>query len=796
MTIPQHNCITNSIIPFIQPVIFSDGSTGAIKRFIFLNYALGSNKAKRDWVQNLKVDFFESIREVVPAVAARHGKECDAMNLDNRDKDGDRSPGGARVLVVDDDRQVLASIAQLLGHHGHSADMAATGEQACQKLTSTQFAMVLLDLRLPDMHGQDVMTFMHQRGINTAVVVISSDTSFDAISRALRRGAYDYLRKPYDAEELTATVASVLETRHLEDSHEEARHQLRQSEQLHRYIVNSSPDIVFMLDYQGHFQFLNTKVETLLGYKPADLQGRHIRHLIEEQDLGRVDWAFRDPTINADNPRTIELRLKSRGSVRGNRHFEITAFPVTKEMEHGQAVRQIYGTARDITERKEAEAFINFQAYHDLLTRLPNRALFKDRLGLSISQAERNNQKLAVMFIDLDRFKVINDSLGHAMGDRLLQAVTQRLEGCLRQGDTLSRFGGDEFTLLLPEIHNSEDARTIARKLMEALRTPFKLGEHEVFVGVSIGIAMYPDSSSGIEDLIQQADVAMYHVKGRGKDGYQFFSESMNVNTTYRLGLERDLRRALQADELRVHYQPQICLRTGLCRGIEALIRWQHPSRGLLHPGEFLPLAEETRLIGDLSEWVLATACRELGPWLKETGEHLRLSVNFSPMQVEHPRFVDLLIQKLHNYDLPPEKLEIEITENMIINDLEQISRKLDELSSHGVHIAIDDFGTGYSSLNYLHRLPIHTLKVDQSFVRDIRQGNEGACIVNAIIAMARGLRLDIVAEGVETEGQLNYLRELGCDSVQGFYFGDARPIAQLHMPASSNPNSRHHGIS
>lgn len=718
------------------------------------------------------------------------------MSLDNNDNSGTASAGEASLLVVDDDQDVLASITQLLQHHGHQADMAATGEQACQKLATGQYGLVLLDLRLPDMHGQDVMTFMHRKGIGTAVVVISGDTSFNSISRALRRGAYDYLRKPYDAEELTATVDSVLETRELEQSHEEARSQLHQSEQLHRYIVDSSPDIVFMLDDRGHFQFLNSKVETLLGYRPSDLHNRHIRHLIEEQDLGRVDWAFRDPSITAENPRTIELRLKSRGSVRGNRHFEVTAFPVAKEAENGCQVRQIYGTARDITERKEAEAFINFQAYHDLLTRLPNRALFKDRLGLSISQAERNHQKLAVMFIDLDRFKVINDTLGHAMGDRLLQAVTQRLEGCLRQGDTLSRFGGDEFTLLLPEIHNTEDARTIARKLMDALKTPFKLGEHEVFVGVSIGISMYPDSGSELEELIQQADVAMYHVKGRGKDGYQFFSESMNVNTTYRLGLERDLRRALQAGELRVFYQPQVSLRTGLCRGFEALVRWQHPTRGLLHPGEFLPLAEETRLIGDLSEWVLATACREMGQWLRESDEDLRLSVNFSPMQVEHPRFVDLLLQKLDHYDLPPEKLEIEITENMIINDLEQISRKLDQLSSYGIQIAIDDFGTGYSSLNYLHRLPIHTLKVDQSFIRDIRHGEEGACIVNAIVAMARGLKLDIIAEGVETQGQLSYLRELGCDSVQGYYFGDARPADQLELPSARTPLPRYSGVS
>lgn len=709
--------------------------------------------------------------------------------MDPHNNDNGGRAGATPLLIVDDDAAVCSSIHKLLANQGYQPETAYSGNDACGKLGRHHYELVLLDLRLPDISGHDVMAFMDRNGINAAVVVISGDTAFNTISRALRRGAYDYLRKPYDAEELTATIESVLETRQLEQCHEEAQTRLRKSEQLHRCIVNSSPDIVFMLDRQGHFRFLNSKVESLLGYQAEDLEGRHIRHLVAQEDIARVEWAFQDTTISADNPRTIEVRLKSRGSARGNRHFEVTAFPMEEEAtSNGGPIHQIYGTAHDITERKEAEAFINFQAYHDLLTRLPNRALFKDRLGLSISQAERNNQKLAVMFIDLDRFKVVNDSLGHAMGDRLLQAVTQRLEGCLRQGDTLSRFGGDEFTLLLPEIRNGDDARTIARKLMEALRSPFKLGEHEVYVGVSIGIALYPDSGHKLEDLIQQADVAMYHVKGRGKDGYKFYSASMNVNTTHRLGMERDLRRALQAGELRVFYQPQVCLHTGLCRGFEALVRWQHPTRGLLHPGAFLPLAEETRLIGDVSEWVLATACREMGPWLNETEEAIRLSINFSPMQVEHPRFVDLLLQKLKHFKLPPQRLEIEITENMILSDLEQISQKLNQLSSYGVRIAVDDFGTGYSSLNYLHRLPIHTLKVDQSFVHNIRQGEEGACIVNAITAMARGLRLDIVAEGVETHDQLTYLRELGCDSVQGHYFSEPQPRDQLVLSEASTP--------
>jgi predicted signal transduction protein with EAL and GGDEF domain len=366
------------------------------------------------------------------------------------------------------------------------------------------------------------------------------------------------------------------------------------------------------------------------------------------------------------------------------------------------------------------------------------------------------------------------------MGDVLLQMVTQRLEHCLRKGDTLSRFGGDEFTLLLPAINNSNDARRIARKLINALKAPFQLGEHEVFVGVSIGIALYPEAGTSLDQLIQNADIAMYHVKARGKDGYCFYSESMNIDTANRLSLERDLRQALENDELRVYYQPQVCAKSGRILGLEALVRWQHPDQGLLYPRNFLPLAEETKLIGALSEQVLAQACRQVKEWMLGGNRDLTLAVNMSPIQVEHPRFVENLIKQLKDEEFPANRLEIEITENVIMNDLEQISQKLQQLADHGVRIAIDDFGTGYSSLNYLHQLPIHTLKVDQSFVRGIGNGEDDACIVNAIVAMAHGLKLDIIAEGVETDAQLAYMKALGCQQMQGFYYGPAQPAEAI----------------
>jgi len=709
------------------------------------------------------------------------------MKIRKTEQPYNRSNEKACILIVDDEYRLLKSLENMLLNKGYDVVCAQGGIQACETLSNQSFDLVLLDLNMADMNGHQVMDFITKQGIDVATIVVSGESSFSAVSKALRRGAYDYLRKPYDSEELLSTVNSALQTVMLEKAHNAMQTRLQKSEELHRYIVNSSPDIVFMLDREGNFTFLNSKIESILGYKKTDLIGRHYSTIIEQSDLERAKYLFDEQSGKKKASWGSELKLKAKKSDHNARHFEVTFFPIERQTKNKFTSRQnsetvqhkiigTYGTARDVTERKEAEEFINFQAYHDLLTRLPNRALFKDRLNISIAQAKRNKNNVAVMFLDLDRFKVVNDTLGHAMGDRLLQSVALRLENCVRKCDTLSRFGGDEFTLLLPSISSPEDARTIAKKVIATLKEPFILGEHEVFVGVSIGIAVYPNGGDTVEQLIQNADVAMYHVKGRGKDGYQYYNEDMAIHTSNRLSLERDLRNALENEEFRVFYQPQISASTGRVVGVEALVRWQHPIRGLVYPGEFIPLAEETRLMSDISDWVLKTACKEVKCWIENGHKDIRLSVNFSPLQVEHPRFVHRLLSSLRAESFPSSNLEIELTENVIMNDLENMTQKLRQLSEHGLTIAIDDFGTGYSSLNYLRKLPIHTLKVDQSFIQDIQDTQDEACIVNAIVSMAHGLKLNIVAEGVETKAQLSYLRSLGCHEIQGFYFGRAMP--------------------
>lgn len=727
-----------------------------------------------------------------------------SMKADTKDLNLSINVKKARILVVDDEERLLTSLQELLVANNYQVDAALGGKNACAQLCKQHYDLVLLDLRMGDFSGHQVMDFMSDKGINTATIVVSGESSFSAVSKALRRGAYDYLKKPYVPEELLATVENALQKKLLEKAHNAMQLRLKKSEELHRYIVNSSPDIVFMLDREGRFTFINNKVESVLGYDKRSLLGQHYSTFINSKDTERASYIFKDSDPSERATRTLELHLKPSNDSRAQRFFEVTVFPIESRANEisthsNQANREnsgkrkligTYGTARDITERKEAEDFINFQAYHDLLTRLPNRALFKDRLSLAITHAKRNTQSLAVMFLDLDRFKVVNDTLGHAMGDRLLQSVSMRLENCLREGDTLSRFGGDEFTLLLPDISSKEDARKIARKVINVLKEPFILGEHEVFVGVSVGIAMYDEAGSNVEQLIQNADIAMYHVKGRGKDGYKFYSDTMNVSSSNRLKIERDMRNALDNKEFKVYYQPQINAKSGSIIGVEALIRWHHPERGIIYPSEFIPLAEETKLIVDISEWVLKTACNEVKSWIDAGHSDIRLAVNFSPSQVEHPRFVDMLFQQLEECDFPPENLEIELTENVIMNDLEHMIQKLSKLADLGITIAIDDFGTGYSSLNYLHKLPIHTLKVDQSFVHDIQNADNDACIVNAIVAMAHGLKLNIVAEGVETANQLDYLKSLGCHEIQGFFFGKARPADETLLLINSSTQS------
>ena len=445
-----------------------------------------------------------------------------------------------------------------------------------------------------------------------------------------------------------------------------------------------------------------------------------------------------------------------------------------------QAMAHIGTQLGRVVERKRAEDMIRHLAFHDALTGLPNRALFEDRIAVALAQAHRNHQRLAVMSLDLDRFKLINDTLGHAAGDQVLKSAGERLLRHVREGDSVARMGGDEFMVLLPGAIGAEHGAKIADKIIAAFRLPFQTGVGTFHATASIGMSFYPDDSEDAETLVQNADAAMYRAKELGRNTYQLYTPAMNLKASERLALERDLRRALERDEFVVHYQPQVQVGSGQIVGTEALLRWQHPSRGLVLPGEFIPLAEETGLIVPLGEWVLRRSCRQVKAWQEAGLPPLRLAVNISMRQFQQPNFVDVIAQVLQETGLDPHFLELEITESIAMRDTDSTVQVLRKLRDMGIRISIDDFGTGYSSLKYLKDLPIHTLKIDQSFMRDLTSDPHGATIATNIIAMGHSLNLNVIAEGVETQAQLAFLKHQQCDEFQGYLLARPMPAQAL----------------
>jgi diguanylate cyclase (GGDEF)-like protein/PAS domain S-box-containing protein len=696
------------------------------------------------------------------------------------------------ILIVDDDPIVLKSLRDLLSVRGYTTDTAIGGKEAICQLDQKDYDLVLLDLHMPYVSGHDVMAHIRTQKLTPAVIIVSGETSFEAARSACSKGAYDFLRKPYATEELIITINNALKEKRLEKQNRHMQQQLKESERLHRYLVNTSPDIIYILDPKGHFTFINERIESLLGFDKEELIGKHYSILVHTDDMEQAKYVFNERRVGARASSNIELRLKCKDDG-APRYFDTRSLPIElssmgiyndSNTNKRDTYLGTYGVARDITERKIAEETINFQAYHDLLTHLPNRSLLRDRLGLAISQAKREKEMLAVMFLDLDRFKNINDSLGHMIGDELLQQVSSRLKDCLREGDTLARFGGDEFTLLLPKVsERREDVSHIAEKIIAILKQPFNVDGHELYVSASIGISMYPQDGTNMDTLIKNADVAMYHVKDQGKNDYKFFSNDMNTPYFSSLSLDTGIHKALHNDEFSLLYQPQVDLKTGEIIGVEALLRWEHPEHGTISPCEFIPFAEETGLIVDIGNWVIKTALKELKSWTDAGLPQIRMSINVSTRHLAEKSIVKTINSALKETGIPGNCLEIEITENAIMDDMDSVIQKLKKLACNGVTIAIDDFGTGYSSLSYLHKLPIHTLKIDRTFLQESNFTSNDHTIVNTIVAMAKGLHLNVVAEGVETQNQLDYLRELDCNQAQGFLFGkpfSSDIIAQL----------------
>lgn len=692
------------------------------------------------------------------------------------------SPGAAtsRILIVDDDAALRLSLPHILDSPGRTFEDCGTVSNAIALLVKSAYDLIILDYRLPDATGLALLDWLASERRDEAVIIISGEDAIDAAIGALRLGADDFVRKPYHAAQLQRAVQSALHKRALETANRAMSARLRASERLHRYLVESSPDLIFTLDANARFSYVNPRIEALLGFDRRALIGQPFLALVMAEDTERVQGLLQAQHHNPGSNFSIELRLRRADSTHAS------PSPVTVTLQGIPMINRsfgqgrylgLYGVARDISERKRAEEIITFQAYHDQLTNLPNRVLFKDRLELAIAQAQRRGRALAVMFIDVDRFKLVNDSYGHAEGDALLRGIAARLSSTLRKGDTLARLGGDEFTVLLPDIDTAEDADFIARKILDTLEEPFDLNHGEFRATVSIGVSIFPRDGNTAETLTQHADIAMYRVKRSGKNAFRFFAPELDTEHRERLSIENDLRVALDRDEFELHYQTQVSMSQRKVVGVEALLRWNHPENGQIGPDIFIPVAEEIGLIGDLSDWVLESACAQLGRWRRDGFKDLRMSLNLAPSDFDRKDIVRHVIECIERHHLPPSHLELEITESMMMNDSSRVAMRVKQLRDAGIGVAIDDFGTGYSALAYLQKFPVSVLKIDRSFVSELN-GRTVNPIVSAIMGIAKGFDLKLIAEGVEFAEQANSLNALGCDVMQGYYF--AKPAGAV----------------
>lgn len=567
-----------------------------------------------------------------------------------------------------------------------------------------------------------------------------------------------------------------LQARHILELEDE-RDKLRRAQEdlrLAAKVFENSIEGIIISDADANILRVNRAFTTITGYSEEEAIGRHTRVLRSD----RHDNAF----YQAMWASLIEFGYWQ-GEI-WNRRKNGEVYPewltiVAVRNEQGETLNYL-GVFADLSEKKLAEARAHHLAYYDPLTELPNRALLEERLMQAIGAAQHGGALVALLHLDLDRFKSVNDTLGYASGNRLLQAVAVRLTEQVRASDTIARFGGDEFAVLLTDVGNQKNVEQVAKKILDALAESFDLGGQEIFITPSIGIALYPADAENGDGLIRDADAAMSHAKGQGGNACLFYSSAMTGEESRRLVLETSLRRALEREEFVLHYQPQISLHSGRITGVEALLRWQHPEQGLVSPGEFIPLLEEIGLIVPVGEWVLRTACAQNQAWLNAGLPPVRVAVNLSARQFRQGGLADMVCQTLHESGMAPELLELEVTESILIQDLQATISTLHRLHAIGIQISIDDFGTGYSSLSYLKHLPISKIKIDRSFVRDICTDPDDAAIANAVISLGHSLKLRVIAEGVETLEQQEYLQAQACDEIQGYYFSRPLPAADF----------------
>jgi diguanylate cyclase (GGDEF)-like protein/PAS domain S-box-containing protein len=702
------------------------------------------------------------------------------------------------ILLIEDDLSYATAIREALTASNHGAfqvewvrhciegleRLVKSGRQ--ERHRPDGIAAVLADLFLADSHGIGTFDRLFCAAPQIPILVLSATQDEEVAKLAVQHGAQDYLLKTkFDGDAFPKALASMVERA----ANAEALFEEKERAQV---TLNSIGDGVMSIDVWAHVTYLNTVAETLTGWTREEAAGRPLAEVFRV-----IDSASRQPV---QNPMLLAIRQNKTVGLTPNcvlvrrdgfeAAIEDSAAPIHDRRGHVTGAVMVF---HDVSAARALSARMSYLAQHDSLTDLPNRILLKDRLMQSMSLAQRHRQKLAVLYLDVDRFKHINDSLGHGIGDRVLQSVAQRLLVSVRSSDTVSRHGGDEFVILLADEAHAQDAIVSVDKILQALAAPHLIEQHDLSITVSIGIAIYPDDGTDAETLMKHADFAMLHAKDSGRNNYQFFKPEMNVRALERQSLETGLRHALEQQQFVLHYQPKINLETGAIVGAEALIRWRHPQRGLVAPGHFIPVAEECGFIVPISRWVLRESCRQARGWQDAGLPPLRIAINASAVELRSKDFAAGVHAILVETRLDPRYLELEFTEAFLMHDTKSSVTVLRELKEMGVQLVLDDFGTGYSSLSYLKRFPIDTLKIDQSFVRDLTTDADDASIVRAVIGMGESLRMLVVAEGVETREQLAFLREHACPEGQGFYFSHpvvAEEFSQLLGRSVVEPRS------
>ena len=676
----------------------------------------------------------------------------------------------SRLLIVDDSEINRDMLARRLTRRGYEISMAESAHGLLERVRKENIDLILLDIEMPEITGLDALKALRQyyTPIQLPIIMVTARNQSEDVIVALELGANDYLTKPIDFPIALARIKTQL-------SHKRAENALRESEERYALAARGANDGLWDWNLVANIIYFSPRWKATLGYQDDEIGSSPDEwfNRIHESDRELVKRRIADHQNGVVPHFESEIRMLHKD---GTYRWMLSRGVMVRD-ENGKPLRMA-GSQTDITEGKVA----------DPLTGLPNRLFFIERLLRLIEQRKRRTDALfAVLFLDLDGFKMINDSMGHIVGDKLLISVSKRLMDCLRVNDvvaradepfTVARLGGDEFAILLDHLNTPDDAKVVADRLMTELNRPFELDEKEIFTTVSIGIAL---SSSGYlypEEFLRDADTAMYRAKSTGKARAEIFDADMRATITSRLQLETDLRHALHRKEFRNVYQPIVLLSTGQVAGFEALLRWQHPERGLLGPTEFIPVAEETGLIRELGWWNLREACRQICEWKNRLSgiSELIMSVNLSVKQFQQPNLVGDIRKLLQELSIPAETLQLELTESSVMTDPHTAISMLEQIKAQGICLAIDDFGTGYSSLSYLHRFPLNTVKIDRSFTNAMGNGGDGIQIVKTIMPLASNLGFDVVAEGVETQEQVRLLKELKCKYAQGYYF--SKPLS------------------